>query len=84
MVQEDLCQEGGAVGLRWGLFIVRFEWKLAIHQYLVSKELEIESIKAFMELAKLHPLKFDIDFLEAYVAKKAHQGEDGLISMVRF
>lgn len=70
-VKEEICQ-GEKVGLRWGILIIRFEWKLEILTHLMSRELDEVTVSTIMDLTKLYPMKFDIEFLDKILSLAAN------------
>lgn len=61
-VTEEICG-GNQVGLRWGVLIFRFEWKVTMLEFLNAQGLEQSVIDSVMELTKQYPLKFGTDLL---------------------
>ena len=61
-VTEEICG-GDQVGLRWGVLIFKFEWKVTILDFLNAQGLDQSVIDSVMELTKQCPLKFDTDLL---------------------
>jgi hypothetical protein len=67
-VTEELSS-GSTVGLRWGILIFRFEWKVAILELLKSKGLDGSMIDdsvmdEVMGMTKEYPLKFNTELVE--------------------